>query len=85
MRMKLKNLNKGNGDEAGYRAFRDALSLKIRKLRQDRQWTLEKAEEMGFPSWRHLQRIESGRNFTVRTLWRICKLFQIAPSDLFKK
>lgn len=80
--MKLKNYTK---EDAGYKEFRDALRLKIRKLRQDRKWTLEKAEEMGFPSWRHLQRIESGANFTILTLWKICRLFKISPADLFKK
>lgn len=65
--------------------FQKALRERIRKLRTDRDWTLEETEEHGWKSWRHLQRIEAGQNFTVHTLWRICKLYGIKISDLFKR
>lgn len=72
-------------NEREYMQFRSDLRHRIRKLRLDRNWTLEKAEEQGTISWRHLQRIESGANFTIETLWRLCKLFKIKPADLFKR
>lgn len=65
--------------------FRKALRERIRKLRTDRGWTLEETEEHGWKSWRHLQRIESGQNFTIDTLYKICKLYGIKISDLFKR
>lgn len=68
-----------------YIQFIKQLRQRIRKLRQERGWTLEETEEHGWKSWRHLQKIEAGGNFTMYTLWRICKLFKIRPYDLFKK
>lgn len=64
--------------------FQRQLRDRIRKLRAERKWTLEQAEEEGSISWRHLQRIESGSNFTIYTLWRICQLFKIRPIELFR-
>ncbi len=60
-----------------------AFGLKIRKLRNDKGWTLEAAEEHGWPSWRHLQKIESGKNVTLRTIFRLAALFDVPPGDLF--
>ena len=65
--------------------FQNVLRERIRKLRNDRGWTLEETEEHGWKSWRHLQRIEAGQNFTIHTLWKICQLYQIKMSELFKK
>ena len=49
-----------------------------------RGWTWEETEEHGWKSWRHLQRIEAGQNFTVHTLWKICRLYGIKVCELFK-
>lgn len=68
-----------------YVVFRKNLRERIRKLRTDRGWTLEETEEHGWKSWRHLQRIEAGQNFTIDTLWKVCKLYGIKIGDLFKK
>jgi transcriptional regulator with XRE-family HTH domain len=74
-----------NKKDDKYILFQKALREKIRKLRTERGWTLEETEEHGWKSWRHLQRIEAGQNFTMETLWKICELYEIKMSDLFKK
>ena len=56
--------------------------LELRRIREERDWTLEKTEEMGWPSWRHLQQIESGKNITLITLKRILKLYNIPVNKL---
>jgi transcriptional regulator with XRE-family HTH domain len=61
-----------------------SIGLKIRSLREERGWTLEDAEEHGGPSWQQLQKIESGRNVTVRTIVTIANLFGIHPSVLLQ-
>lgn len=64
--------------------FLKKFGLKIRQLRESKGWTLEETEEHGWPSWRHLQRIESGnKNITILTLIRLQKLFKISIKDLF--
>ena len=61
------------------------LGMKIRKLRNDHEWTLEMAEQHGgYPSWRHLQRVEIGKNFTIVTLLRVSSLYGLKPSELLK-
>jgi len=60
------------------------LGEKIRQHRLNKGWTLEEAEEHGWPAWRHLQKIETGKNFTVATLFKVCQLLKIKPSDLLK-
>jgi DNA-binding Xre family transcriptional regulator len=60
------------------------IGLRIRSARQRRGWTLEETEEHGWPAWRHLQKIEAGKNVTVVTLFKVCRLLKIAPSDLLR-
>lgn len=57
---------------------------RIREVRLKKGWTLEDIEEKGFQSWRHLQKIEGGKNFTMITLQRICKAFGMSSSELLK-
>jgi DNA-binding Xre family transcriptional regulator len=57
---------------------------RVRQARLDNGWTLEETEEYGWPSWRHLQKIETGKNITVATILNLCKVLKIKPSDLFK-
>jgi hypothetical protein len=57
---------------------------RIKEIRTQRMWTLEKTEEEGWPNWRHLQRIESGKNVTLATVYQIGKLYKVHPSDLLK-
>ena len=54
----------------------------LRRIREKRNWTLEYTEEMGWPSWRHLQQIESGKNITLITLKRISRLYNIPINKL---
>ena len=64
--------------------FLQHVGLRVRKLRIDRGWTLEQTEEHGWPSWRHLQKIESGKNITLATVWNVAKLLKVDPADLMK-
>lgn len=60
------------------------IGLKVRRLREGRGWTLERAEEVGGIDWSQLQKIESGRNITVRMLIRLANMFGVHPSVLFE-
>jgi transcriptional regulator with XRE-family HTH domain len=62
--------------------FLQKLGLKLRALRDERKWTLEETEEHGFPDWKHLQKIESGRNVTIVTLKRVAKLYKLPLEKL---
>ena len=57
----------------------------VRKLRLERGWTLEETEQHGFPSWRHLQKIEAGKDITLATLFNVAKLLKVHPSELLKE
>lgn len=60
------------------------VGLRIRELRNDRNWTLEQCEEHGWLNWRYLQEIESGKaNVTVQTLVNLCNLFGVTVAELF--
>lgn len=60
-----------------------AIGLNVRKLRNDKSWTLEKCEEIGFPSWRFLLQIESGdSNITIQTIVNLANLFGVHPSEI---
>ncbi len=52
--------------------------LMLRKVRETKGWTLEQAEENGWPSWQHLQKIEAGqKNINFTTIKRLERLFDI--------
>lgn len=59
-----------------------AIGLKIRELRDTKGWTLEDMEGESDVSWQQLQKIESGRNITVRTIVRLANAFGVHPSEL---
>lgn len=65
------------------RIFLKKLGARLRKLRQERGWTLEQTEEHGWPDWTHLQKIEAGKNITVVTLRRIAKLYTVSAAKLW--
>lgn len=65
------------------KAFR-AVGLKIRQLREARGWTLEQAEGKGGITWQQLQKIESGRNITLRTLIRLANTLSVQPSEILE-
>lgn len=64
--------------------FLKALGAKLRAIRLQKGWTLEDTEEHGWPNWRHLQKLESGKNFTVATLKKLSKLYNKQLADLLK-
>lgn len=64
--------------------FLKGLGLKLRSIRKSRGWTLEYTEELGWPNWRHLQKIESGKNVTIITLKRLAQLYKITMNDIMK-
>lgn len=70
---------------AADKKFLKTLGLKLREIRLKKGWTLEETEEHGWPSWRHLQKIESGKNITVLTLKKIASVYKIDLSDLFSE
>jgi transcriptional regulator with XRE-family HTH domain len=61
-----------------------SIGLKVRKLRESREWTLEDMEGHGELSWQQLQKIESGRNITIRTLIRLSNTFGVHPTHLLE-
>ena len=59
--------------------------LKLRKIREDREWSLEYTEEKGIPAWQYLQRIETGKqNPSLLTLRRIARAYSIPLIDIFR-
>lgn len=64
--------------------FLKSVGVAIRNRRNELGWTLEQVEEKGYPSWRHLQKVEAGKNITVETLFRIAKALKVKPSFFFK-
>ena len=64
--------------------FLAKVGANVRRIRNERGWTLEETEEHGWPSWQHLQQIESGKNITMATLWNVAKLLKVDPAELLK-
>ncbi len=57
----------------------------IRAVRDRKKLTLEDVEAAGYPSWRHLQKVEAGHPFTMSTLYRVAKALKVKPSEFFKE
>ena len=64
--------------------FLKKLGKKVRALRHNKGWSLEQTEEFGKLAWRHLQRIESGKNVTMLTMLKISRLYGVSFSDMLK-
>lgn len=67
---------------ADEKRFLKRLGLHLRDLREKKGWTLEECEEHGWTSWRHLQRIESGKNVTIISLVRVADLYGVSLAKL---
>jgi len=63
--------------------FFRALGQRIKKLRQSKGYSQEDMIGFGF-SARHWQQIEAGRPITVRTLLRICGVFDVSVERLVR-
>ena len=61
------------------------LGLRLRAIRMQKGWTLEQTEEHGWGSWRHLQKIEAGKNVTFATLFKLSKLYKMPMSEIFSE
>ncbi len=59
------------------------VGLEIRTRRLELGWTLEETEERGYPSWRHLQKVEAGKNVTLETIYRIAQVLKTDPRSFF--
>jgi transcriptional regulator with XRE-family HTH domain len=66
------------------RLFLKRLGLRLREVRQAKKWTLEETENHGDISWRHLQKIESGKNITLTTLFRLSQLYKTKMDDFLR-
>lgn len=62
--------------------FLKRLGLRLREIRQEKGWTLEQVEEKGWPNWRHLQKIEAGKNVTIASLIRLAKVYGVSVKEL---
>ncbi len=68
--------------DAATEKYLKKLGLRLREIRMQKGWTLEETEEHGWPSWRHLQKIESGKNITLSTLFRLSLVYKMTPKDI---
>jgi transcriptional regulator with XRE-family HTH domain len=65
--------------------FLTTLGHRLRGIRETKGWTLEDTEDQGWPSWRHLQQIETGnKNVTVLTLRKLSRLYNLKLSELLQ-
>lgn len=60
------------------------IGQRLREIRLKRGLTLEQVEERGFPSWRHLQKLEAGKNFTMVTLAKLGEAYGMNLSEILK-
>ena len=61
------------------------LGAHLRKIRNNKRWTLEHTEEHGWSDCQYLQKIESGKkDIGLLTLKRLSRLYKIKMSDIIK-
>jgi hypothetical protein len=59
----------------------------FRGLRLRKGWTLEETEEHGWHDWhdwKYLQKLESGRNITMSTFFKLGELYGARPEKILK-
>ena len=62
------------------------LGIRIRSVREQQKLTLEGVEGRGYPSWKHLQAVESGRkNLTITSLFRLAEALGVSPENLIHR
>jgi transcriptional regulator with XRE-family HTH domain len=62
--------------------FLKRLGLRLRQIRNEKDLTLEDVEARGYPSWRHLQKVEAGKNFNVVTLYRLSRVYKMSLNEI---
>ena len=62
--------------------FLKKLGARLKEIRLEKKWTLEETEEHGWSSWRHLQKIESGKNITVSTLYKLSLVYKVPIKEI---
>jgi transcriptional regulator with XRE-family HTH domain len=60
-----------------------AVGLKVRAIRNEKGLTLEEVEAKGYPSWRHLQKVEAGKNVTLETLLKLADSLECDIKEFF--
>ena len=75
---------KGKTEDAELSRFLKEIGRNIRAIRDRKGMTLEDVEAAGYQSWRHLQKVEAGKPFTMSTLYRIAKALKVKPLDIFR-
>ena len=60
-----------------------ALGARVRELRKKHGYSQEDMISFGF-SARHWQQVEAGRSITVKTLLRICEVFEVSMDKLVR-
>jgi len=71
------------GARVEYKIEFGKLGARYRKLRLERKMVQEDVLAHGF-SVRHYQQLESGRPHSLKTFFRISKMFNINPQELIK-
>ncbi len=62
--------------------FVEGVGRRTAEIRQERGWTQEEAAERLEVTVRHMKRIESGHNMTLRTLQWIASVLKVTPAAL---
>lgn len=69
---------------ANYSSFLLEFGQRLRDIREKKGLTLEQVEELGFITWRHLQRIEKGKNVNLTTVKKISEMYEIPLQKLLR-
>jgi transcriptional regulator with XRE-family HTH domain len=71
------------GDKVEYKIAFEKLGERYRKVRLERKMVQEDVLAHGF-SVRHYQQLESGRQHSLKTFFRVAKMFNMDPEVLIK-
>ena len=60
--------------------------LNLRRIREEKGWTLEYTEEKGWHHWQYLQKIETGKkDVGLLTLRKLSKLYSMPSKKFLEK
>lgn len=83
--LKNKKTIRKQQDSLDHRAdqFIEKVAENIRKIRHQKNMSLIDVEEAGYPSWKHLQKIESShKKPSLKTIYKVATALGITPSEL---